>query len=427
MRFWLITVGEPLPVDGASERLMRTGLLAAQMVGRGHDVVWWTSTFDHYRRVQRSGRDRGLDLAKNYRLVLLHAPGYRKNISLRRILNHALTARKFVALARSAPRPDLILCSLPTIELSLAAARYGAAHGVPVILDARDMWPDIIVTRLAAMAGPLAGPVGALARAALRPAFRQATTACRLATGIAGITDPFVDWALGYARRDRGPLDRAFPLAYSRREVAGRDMEEAYLFWEGHSLRRGDPEFVVCLFAGITRRMHLEPVIEAARRLERAGRRFRFVLCGEGVALAYFRRLARDCRTVLFPGWIRRPQIEALMHLSRVGLAPVRDTEDFRISILNKAIEYMSAGLPVVSSIRGLLEELLRERGCGVTYDSWDAGQLCAVLCDLDDHPAKVASMAEKSRELFQERFVAEKVYREMADYLEQTASCKQR
>jgi hypothetical protein len=54
MRVWLITVGEPLPLDGPGERMLRTGILAAFLAARGHEVVWWSSSFDHVRKRQRS-------------------------------------------------------------------------------------------------------------------------------------------------------------------------------------------------------------------------------------------------------------------------------------------------------------------------------------------------------------------------------------
>ena len=50
MRAWLLTVGEPLPCDGPNERLHRTGLLAEALHSRGHEVLWWSSTFDHARK-----------------------------------------------------------------------------------------------------------------------------------------------------------------------------------------------------------------------------------------------------------------------------------------------------------------------------------------------------------------------------------------
>ena len=46
MKAWLIQIGEPLPI-GAGVRKMRTALLAQEMVKRGHNVLWWASTFEH--------------------------------------------------------------------------------------------------------------------------------------------------------------------------------------------------------------------------------------------------------------------------------------------------------------------------------------------------------------------------------------------
>jgi len=39
LSIWLITVGEPLPIEGNRDRLWRTGLLAETFTGRGHDVL----------------------------------------------------------------------------------------------------------------------------------------------------------------------------------------------------------------------------------------------------------------------------------------------------------------------------------------------------------------------------------------------------
>src|SRR5207247_1738128 len=121
MHVWLVTVGEPLPTDGANDRLLRAGILADLLHRRGHTVVWWTSTFDHVRKRHRFDADTIRDLEPGYRLVLLHGTGYTKNVSLRRIADHRATARAFTRLAEAQDRPDVILCSLPTLELSAAA------------------------------------------------------------------------------------------------------------------------------------------------------------------------------------------------------------------------------------------------------------------------------------------------------------------
>src|SRR5687768_16760322 len=139
----MVTIGEPLPTDGESVRLLRCGILSDLLVRQGHEVLWWTSTFDHTQKRHRYSDDTGVTLHDGYRLQLLHGRGYPHNISWERLADHRTLARKFSKLAADEPRPDVVLCSFPTIELSREAIRYGERTGVPVILDVRDPWPDV--------------------------------------------------------------------------------------------------------------------------------------------------------------------------------------------------------------------------------------------------------------------------------------------
>src|SRR6185503_20791356 len=95
VRVWLVTIGEPLPSDGPNERLLRAGILANELSKRSHEVVWWSSTFDHVRKKQRFREDTDLTLPNGVLLRLLHGCGYARNVSLRRLLDHAQLAYKF--------------------------------------------------------------------------------------------------------------------------------------------------------------------------------------------------------------------------------------------------------------------------------------------------------------------------------------------
>jgi len=72
----------------------------------------------------------------------LYSLKYKKNVSIERIINHHILAYKFSKLAELEVQPDVVLCSYPTIELSLVATKYGKRKNVPVIIDVRDLWPD---------------------------------------------------------------------------------------------------------------------------------------------------------------------------------------------------------------------------------------------------------------------------------------------
>ena len=54
LRIWIIKIGEPVPVCPGNYRLMRAGMLAQIAVNRGHDVLWWTSAFEHFTKTNTS-------------------------------------------------------------------------------------------------------------------------------------------------------------------------------------------------------------------------------------------------------------------------------------------------------------------------------------------------------------------------------------
>jgi len=418
MRIWLITVGEPLPIDGKNDRLHRAGILAGILQKQGNNVVWWTSTVDHVRKKQRFKTDKFVRLSSNLRLVCLYSILYRKNISFRRIINHIGIARKFRMLSKQEEKPDIILCSFPTIELSAEAIRYGCTLTVPVVLDVRDLWPDLFLDSTPKSLRPLA-------RVALAPMFRTARKAFRGASAITGVTAEFVEWGIRRAGRLRGPSDSVFPMGYSSTIPTKQEIATAEKFWSKHNVGNENQEFIVCFFGTFGRQFDLNTVIEAARKLDDTETCIRFVLCGSGDNLNKYKHLAKGCKNILFPGWVGQPEIWTLMRMASVGLAPYISTNNFMLNIANKPIEYMSAGLPVVSSSKGALEKLLSTHGCGITCQYGDADALAAILHDLHENRQRLQKLSDNALALFKDRFMAEKVYGEMSHYLERIVASK--
>ena len=418
MRVWLVTVGEPLPTDDGNERLQRTGMLANSLRLQGHDVTWWTSTFDHYHKTQRSEDDHTSVVDEHYCLRVVHSPGYAKNVSIRRITDHNIHARRIRRrMFAEANCPDLVLCSLPTLDLCRVAVDYGGAFGVPVVLDIRDLWPDIFLDAVPDW-------LHWAARPALVPMFRAAGYACSRAAAITGMTSAFVDWGLAYAQRSRSDLDRDFPLAYSSRSYPLPAIVEARQFWSDLGLNR-PVGLRVCFLGslGWTMADEMFTVIEAAKQLKMQGDNIQFIICGSGENLELYRTMVQDCDNIVFPGWVDAPKIRVLMEMSSVGLLPYRSRSDFARGIPNKVGEYLSAGLPIVSSLRGVTEGLLERNDCGVIYQNGDASSLVQLLRTLASDKGYVQTMAHNAKLLFAERFDAARVYDEMGTYLKEVAS----
>jgi glycosyltransferase involved in cell wall biosynthesis len=338
-------------------------------------------------------------------------------VSLQRLLNHRDIGRALARLMPCEETPDLVLCSQPIPEACEAAVRYGHERGCPVIVDIRDLWPDSLLDLLPSWAR-------VAARLATWPMERQLRRICRGAAAVIAPNDRFVDWGLRYAGRPRGPLDRAFPLAYPAIHLDAESRKRGLAFWRAQGLSPGSGDLLVCFFGTISHQFDLDTVLETASVLRGSKTGVRFVLCGAGDSLDRYRRACAPWPDILLPGWVGTTEIWTLMEMADIGLAPYKATPPFLSNVPNKVIEYLCAGLPVISTLGdGVVGELTRETGCGRLYDAGNAGELATILTDLSGRRDLCDEMSGRARSLFERRFSAEKTLAAMAGYLEEAAT----
>jgi glycosyltransferase involved in cell wall biosynthesis len=417
VRIWLVTIGEPLPIGvGIQDRLHRTGYFARFLANEGHEVTWWTSTFDHSRKKEWYRMDTITDLQKNLRVILMHGRGYKRNVSLARIMDHRDVAKRFRSLAtREATLPDIIVSAFPTIELSSVSVEFGISRSVPVVVDVRDLWPEVFYDSLPVPLHPIAKRVS-------YPFYASAKKTFQNATAISGATDEFIDWALALGNRERSRLDRSLPFGYTSEASSQAAIEKAEAFWKDRGLSDSAEGSIICFFGYIGRQFDFEPVIQSARDLRMQGRKVRFVICGSGDFLEHFRKLASHEDNILFPGWVGAAEIKVLMSFSLLGLAPYRQTRNFEMNFPNKPVEYLSGGLPIATGLsKGLLCRFVEQENCGFSYHGRSA-LLTKGIIDLLDNPGKRDELRGISRQVFEKMFDANTVCKQMLQHLEEVA-----
>jgi glycosyltransferase involved in cell wall biosynthesis len=286
---------------------------------------------------------------------------------------------------------------------------------VPVAIDVRDLWPEVFVDLAPRW---LRGPT----ELALSPLFAEFRAVCREARAIVGTTDEYIAYACKHADRRAKAWDQSFPLGYRRSQCTTSALEAADAFWNQLGITADSNRFTCCYFGNMGRHCTLDTVIAAAKKLAHDGIPMRFLFCGTGDKLPHYRKLAAGCDSIHFPGWIDAAQIQSLMARCSVGLAPYISNTNFQNNIPNKPIEYLSAGLPIVSSLGGVLQRLIDQHHCGATYDNSNVQQLTSILSQLAQNPDQLHRMSTNARQLYQEKFDADLVYTQMANHLEQLA-----
>ncbi|MBI5485921.1 MAG: glycosyltransferase family 4 protein [Deltaproteobacteria bacterium] len=404
MRIWIIQIGEPLPIDSGA-RLMRSGQLAGLLAARGHDITWWAASFDHFHKRHRANGPTTIAAGPGLTIELLPSPGYRSNVSLARLLDHFILGWRFRSAVRTRARPDLVLASLPTLELAEEAVLHGRRAGVPVVVDVRDLWPDIFIAAVPAMIRPLA-------RVALWRAFARARSILAGASAVTAVSETYLDWALSRSGRPRRSSDRVFPLGYAPESSA----EDPPAGVPGRlSLPDGS---VIAAFVG-TFGVHydLGTVIASARILWNRGRRdVLFVLAGDGEMGPRWRSEGIGLPNVLFPGWLTAGDIRTLLRKAAIGLVAYRAGAPQ--SLPNKPFEYMSRGLALLNSLPGELATLIDAERIGLGYTPGDPEDLARNVVRLVENPELLREMRDRSRMLFAQRFDADRIYSAMADHL---------
>ena len=404
MNIWLITSGEIIPLE--NERSCRTGILSNRLALAGHQVTWWTTTFDHQTKSFIFNQNTE-NVSNGVKMIYLHSNiGYKKNISLQRLKNHKKVSYSFKNIAKSKEKPDLIFCSFPTIELSYEAVKYGVKNSVPVIIDVRDLWPDLFYNPFKKWMRPLI-------KISLIGYIKKTKYLFKHCNAITAISEGYLDWGLAWSKRIKKPEDRVFTLGYDK--VVNSDVNYTDYF-SGKGL---DVSKIIVWFVGtFGQTYNLNTVIKVAQILETNKRNdIQFVFTGDGEKMAEWSQLAGALKNVVFTGWVNKDQLNYLSSIADIGLMAYRS--DATQGLPNKLFEYMSAGIPIISSLQGETEELLNSSKSGLHYNADNAEMLLDQLLFLAYNADKRKEFGENGFRIFEKDYSSEVVYTKLVEYLE--------
>jgi glycosyltransferase involved in cell wall biosynthesis len=400
---WLLQTGEQLPLRQDARKL-RTWLIAEELQRRGYRVVWWASCFNHMRKEWESRSETTYELGDSLTIRSLRGIGYKRNISVRRLLDHRIIARRFSVQAKRETLPDLIVAAYPSHYLADAGVRYAQEHGVPIVVDIRDKWPDIFLDAV---------PVRAqgVVRAVLRDDLKRRDRTLKNADVLLSMTEPLLSWGLEAVDRTRSDRDRVFYLG-GYKNSPGELSESLGRVLEGLTDR-----FVVSFVGTFSTSADPSIVLEVARRL-RHMKGITFVLAGEGDLGPSLRKQAAGMSNVVFTGWIDSPAMNELLRRTSLGLVSSSRKGEMEF-FPNKVFNYLSEGVPIASIYGGELRELISERGFGFNFNS--AAELAEGVQELYENPKLLADMSTKATKFFTEEGDAQAIYSAYVSHLERT------
>lgn len=399
MNIWLVKANEPLPVPGQKQRLFRMGLLSEELQKRGHNITWFATTFDHYSKEQLYEKDEKIKVKENLTLEILWSPAYKKNISVARMINHKYLSNKLKKKMEELEKPDLIYVSFPIIDLAEVAIKYGQKNNIPVIVDIRDLWPDIFKHNLTGIKKIIAIPYIMLMDYKTKKIMKKAFA-------INGIAPKIVEWGLKKAGREIQKNDRAFYIGYSNQS---KEVVEATVDIDKN-------KFNLCFFGTLNNQFRFDMIVKIAKLLEDSN--VNVYICGTGQEYEKLQEESKKLKNLKLLGWLNKEQLQYVLSNSKVGLAPYKPTFDFKMSVANKFAEYLAYGLPVILTSGGYMGELIDQNACGINSEIEE--EIAKYIIKLAEDNNMYEETSKNAKKLYEENFVAEKIYSELVDYLEE-------
>lgn len=394
MRVWIENPFDALPLEGG--RPLRFWLMAAAFARAGHEVVYWTSDFNHITKRKRvfvrAGEEdsRGGAEARRedvpFAVELIPTKPYAKNVSLARVRSHRAYAaaweRRARAVAADGGAPDVIIVSTPPLATGAVAIRLARSFGAKLVVDVMDDWPGTFYRLL---------PRGAqgLGRLLFAPMHRAARRLYRAADRITTVAARYEE--LVCACGATAPVKRFYhgiqlgPRAGARAPAAHGGLRLVYI---GNLGRTYDLATILAAMDALPPEVTLD-------------------IAGNGAQFADLQRRANA--RIRVHGVLDRQPLAALLARCDVGLVPM--AADSCVGIPYKFGDYAAAGLAIASTLGGESGRLLARYGAGFAYRGGDAASLAALVRRLLAEPQTLARAQAAARRMAEDEFDADTIY----------------
>jgi glycosyltransferase involved in cell wall biosynthesis len=397
-RIWYISkyVSPPsgLSVGGRGYELMR------ELAAMGHDCLIITSNSNHLADVPEFEGPCLIQQRDGLQVCWVRTMKARKAKSLRRVASwlHFEWAL-FWLRKRRFQRPDVIVVSSLSLFTIINGLLLRARFKARLVVEIRDIWPLTLVEEGGfSRRNPLIIALGLIERLGYRHADAIVGTMPNLGEHVANV--------LGYAKPAHCVPMGFAPRAVAINEPLPTDYVESFIPRDG---------FVIGYAGAIGITNALDPFFEAVDAM-RDDPATQFLVVGDGGLLLDYQNRFSHLPNLTFGPQVPKQAVQSVLAACDLVYFSTHKSRVWEYGqSLNKVIDYMLSGKPVVASYTGY-PSMLNEAGCG-TYVP--AGDVPALVQEL----RRYASMSQAERSEIGERgrtwILEHRSYRGLAeDYL---------
>lgn len=357
-----------------------------------HEAELITTSFYHHTKQKRQIKQSNTKNLK-YKITLLDEPGYPKNVCLKRFYSHHILSKNLKKyLQNQQEKPDVIYCTVPSLDFAYEAAKYARKHKIKFIIDIQDIWPEAFKM---VFNPPLIG------RLLYVPFEKKANFIYSSADEIIAVSETYAKRALSVNKKTK-KLNSVF---------LGTELSQFDIFRKNSKPKNQD-EIKLAYIGTLGHSYDIKSVIDALALLKNQS--IKFVVMGDGPLRKEFEKHAKNkavnCK---FTGKLNYEKMVSELCSCDIVVNPI--THGAAQSIINKVGDYAAAGLPVVNTQEcPEYRDLIKKYNAGLNCENGNTAQLAKAIETLAKDQKLRQQLGKNNRRLAEEKFDRAKTYPEI-------------
>jgi len=357
--------------------------LAAEFAKQGHKVVIISSNANHLSQIPSFDRRYTKEIIDGVETWWIDTIKYKGANSFRRILSWIDFELKLLLMpVKNLPQPDVVICSSLSLFTILNGYIFKMRFKCKLIFEVRDIWPLTIVEEGGFNRwNPFVMFLAWVEKFGYRHADLIVGTMPNLIEHVKNICGDCLNCQcipFGYD-----------PALYNAQEPLPAGYEEKYI---------PKNKFIVGYAGSIGITNALEPLLRCAEEMK-DNQGIHFLLLGDGDLLeAYKSRVSRLINITFLPK-VEKSQVQQFLKHCHVLYFSVHDSKVWQYGLsLNKLIDYMLAGKPIIASYSGY-PSMVNEAQCGIFVPANDVATLMRAIHEYSNMPKeRLAQIGERGR-----------------------------
>jgi glycosyltransferase involved in cell wall biosynthesis len=403
MKIWFVSIFENTPLD--DNKNTRYNSMVREANTRGHEVVFWSSTFRHNVKQQRYENYQVEELNDKLKIKFVPAKAYNKNISIGRMKSHYTLSKSMVSqFQKETEFPDVIVIAFPPISTAYEILKWAKTKNIPVIIDIIDPWPDGFINHFD-------GLKKLIAKTLISPLRNKTAYIFKNAKAISSISRQYIDWAKTYNPSITN--EACFYPAIQFEEMKNQ-LEKA-----SKSISKNNQELRIIYAGSLGYSYDITTILKAAAILdEKYPNKIKFTIAGEGPQRNSIEEYTQNHANVEYLGRLPKEQLMQEYYKADIGLT--QHIKGATQSVTYKLFDLLACGLPIMNSLESEMKTIILDNKVGFHNNPGDANQLAENIIKCYSDKELLASMKQNALLLTAKEGDSAVVYKRALDYIEQ-------